>query len=225
MKEFCLLAILFVVIPGFAQQDTTETARALRRERAVEAIKILSTGALVVRLPSDSKKIQALKDIIAQGGSGSRRAQRLLDQTIKENREFNLQLMEAFEANYKLSKVYWLHDTAVSRLNAGEIRGFLLNKELKVDPDIVIKSKEWLTLKIDYTDPAISTRVKALILADQQWNNLEPPFPWAFMLHKTSLVLNLVLDPYKAKLRNISKITKKMNKELIRWQYTALKNE
>lgn len=224
IKEFCLLALLFAFVPGFAQQDTTETGR-LRRERASMAIKTLDRGVLVVRLSSESKKIQTLKDIIEEGGSNASRAQRLLEQTIKENREINLKLMESFETYYKFSKVYWLYDTTVSRLNAGEIRGFLLNKSLEADPDIVIESKEWLTAWIDYTNPANTTRVKALIFGDQQWEILAPPFPWALMLYKPGFVINDLVNPHKSLLRNIPRVVKEANKDLIRWHFTVSKRE
>lgn len=219
MKLICSLTFLIFLCVNVirAQEETgpVNSPKEARKERAYAAIQNLKEGVLVVRLQSNARKIKALEALTKDPDNAkAKRAQKLLEQTIAETGSDNRAIREAFLGNYNFSKVQWMYDTATTLLANGATSGFLLNDSLEVDPSIQLASPAFLTLRIGYTDPSVTTGAESLIFTDQRLEDLADPFPYSFLFNPVNFALNKILDPQKAFQANIRKQVARINKKL-----------
>lgn len=216
---------LFCVNLIHAQTDAGQgnPTREARKERAYAAIQNLKEGVLVVRLQSNARKIKALEALTTDSDNAkATRAKKLLEQTIAETRSNNRAIQAAFRENYTFSKVQWMYDTEVTMLANGATSGFLLDDSLEVDQAIQLASPAFLTLRIGYTDPSVTTGAESMIFTDQRLEDLTDPFPYAFILNPVNFALNKILDPQKAFQNNIRKQVARINKKLKQYYKSSI---
>lgn len=160
-----------------------------RRRRMVVAgwqINQLKSGALVVRLKTSKKLIDALR---AKGETV------LADQKQLEQDAININTMRAYIDNYTFSKVYFMYSNYSDSLLKGKRSNMFLDTTLAVDPKIVMNEKFYLIAERDYSYnssigfvPEDSARVQIekgnaikevpIVIKNKYGHQLKGPFPY-----------------------------------------------
>ncbi len=166
--------------------DTSFTRPATNRYTAAEEIRALKHGALVVRLKTNDKSIEAYR----RAGKNE-----LADKIVAERLALNQKISEAFRYYFKFCKVYFIYAKSTEALLKHEPNIFL-NENLK--PDSSIKLTENYFLIAEYgstvtnertdeyhysgvynTEPSTSTASNsALVIMDTTLTQLREPFPY-----------------------------------------------
>jgi hypothetical protein len=146
----------------------------------------LKQGALVVRLKTNQKLIEALK----QQGNVELAAQKSLEQ-----QAINLNTIRAYVYNYTFSKIYFIYSNSSDSLLRGARSNIFLDTNLKVDPKIVMSEKFYLLAERDYVYnssigfvPEDSARVQIeqgnsvkevpIVIKNKYGHQLKGPFPY-----------------------------------------------
>lgn len=182
-----LLILLLVYTPPLLSQEGrgsfADTTVAF--VRAVEAINGLHKGALIVTIPTESKKIKELDRLLA--------GEKLKEKTrahLEKRREriissvdsMRLALTNLFTTYYNYSALYFLPDTALATFVSGEREGIFM--DYRGMPEVSIKMEElyYVISRIGRTSLSESTGVQALIFQDMESRDLAPPFPYFIRL-------------------------------------------
>ena len=185
---------------------------------AKQAIKDLKNdGALVLRLKTKRNKIEKLNDLLARPDLEEKDKKKLakeLKTTIEERDKYNYELSKAFSTIYKFSAVYFMHDTSSVALKNGEKSDFLLDKDLNIDPNIVITQDSFFVAYTGTLDATNSTGMEALIIMNSQLEVLPSPFPYYVRANHFGRVLGKLFAPKKAVKRDAEKIVTKLEKNL-----------
>lgn len=189
-----------------------------------ERIKKLRNGAMLVRLKTKRRSIEALE-------SKQRHSQ--ADQVRQKVRMDNLELTRAFDSSFDFCPVYFFYSDDSEHVLNGQLDSVnFLNKELEFDPEIRVNSDYFLIAELalleqekfkrdnvpsgaennhNYRNEAkhyggANMRFHALILKDSEFNQLTGPFPYysrtlnSFFLKKKMTevvkVLNQKLSKY-----------------------------
>jgi hypothetical protein len=147
-------------------------------EKAIQQLK--EKGILVVRLPSKSKKIEAIDAEIKQFENDAKyvaRLEKMKYKTQVDLQKFNERVSGALNAFYDFSEIYYMYDTAVVSLVNGKRSGFLLDKNLVKQPNLTLKDKHFLILKCEKLSNSPGASINGFVVADEQNENLEYPFP------------------------------------------------
>jgi len=181
-----LLLLVFLRCAVVYGQDSLFNAVPTNQYLAAEEIKGLKHGALVVRLKTSDKSVDAYR----------KAGQEELAQKITAQREAeNLKIAEAFKYYFKFCKVYFIYAKNTEALLKGK-PGIFLNDALQ--PDTTIKLTESYFLIAEYgsytqnertddyhysgvykTEPSTSTAsTSALVILDTKLNQLQEPFPF-----------------------------------------------
>jgi hypothetical protein len=185
-NHFLTLLLLLNLSYANSQQDSLFSRQPNNRELAMEEIKSLKKGALIVRLKTSDKSVDAYR----------KAGQEELAQKITEQREAeNLKLVEAFKYYFKFCKVYFIYARNTDELLKRK-PGIFLNEKLR--PDTSIRLTENYFLIAEYgsytqnertddfhysgvykTEPSNSTAsTSALVILDTSLNQLQEPFPF-----------------------------------------------
>ncbi|HMQ60542.1 MAG TPA: hypothetical protein PKE06_07740 [Flavilitoribacter sp.] len=186
-------------------------------DRAKTAASALRNGALVVRLVSNQRKTEAFREMLANPelkDKEKNRIETLLRETESETREKNGLIMKIFKAEFKICPVFFMYDSDSRRLLQKETGGFFLNDNLETDPSITLANIPYLVLKFAYTDESTTSRAEAMIFMDDQLQDLEAPFPYAFPLSNAGLALTHLTSGNLAFEKHFRKRVAKLNKRL-----------
>ena len=173
MRAIHLFLVILFCIPLLlcTHPATGQEAPLLREERAAiarESIKALYGGTLIVRLPSYQTKIDGMKDILSSSGPDSpnrKRVEKLLEATLADRKEFNQNMMAAFEEVYGFSSAYFMLDTATAALKSGRLEGIFLNSSLDVDPTIQLDgAPPYFVLRFGSTSDMSTDGVEAMVI-------------------------------------------------------------
>lgn len=160
-----------------------------RKRRMVVAgwqINQLKSGALIVRLKTSKKLIDALR---AKGENV------LADQKQLEQDAININTMRAYINNYTFSKVYFMYSNYSDSLLNGKRSNMFLDTTLTIDPKIVMNEKFYLIAERDYTYnssigfvPEDSARIQIekgnaikevpIVIKNKYSHQLKGPFPY-----------------------------------------------
>jgi len=182
----------------------------------------LRSGGLIVRLPSQRNKIEAMRAFRDTAQLNELSKQRLTTNISKleqETRESNLSLMRAFRQYYELTPVQFLYDTAVSHLLAGRLSGHFIDDSLRAIQDKSVPQDGFLSLRIGYTDPGDYSGAEAMILGDARWQDVQPPFPTAIAFNNASFFVGQWLNPSTASHRRYQKAIERLSKKLYAAMY------
>lgn len=213
---FNLILAFFVFNLANAQNETKQIAI----ERAETAIRTLADGVLVVRLESNQKKINKLKEVLVQkdlSAKNRKNLQRQLEETLAETKERNTLLMNSFAENYRFSEVYFMYDYDSEKLVAGEQQGYFLNKDLTINTDLSLADNKFLTLRFGTTDLATTSGIEGMIVTDSELKDLNTPFPYAYREGGFMLVFDKIFDSEGAAQRNFPRMVEKLDKKLKRY--------
>ena len=211
---FLMMFLLFSTNLSFSQEEETLSNKE-RKAEALEQIKKLHSGTLVVRLPSNAKKIAALQGLIDRGKlkkKAQRRTVEKLETTKKSTRSFNLTMMQALKENYHFSELLFIYDTASVALKNGQYEGIFLNDSLAIDPDIELKNDTFLGLRFGNTKSEDGQSIDAMVVMNRQLKDLSPPFPYYVRMNNIFAILGTFL-PEQSKV-SIVKATQKLNARL-----------
>ena len=215
-----ILCIL-IGLSGTLCAQTAEDPQSL----ATDYSTALRSGGLIVRLPSQRNKIEAMRAFRDTAQLAELTKQRLtanIHQLEQETRENNLSLIRAFREYYELTPVQFLYDTAVGHLLAGRLQGHFVDDSLRAIPEKSVPEADFLSLRIGYTDPGDYSGAEALILGDARWKDVQPPFPTAVAFNNASFFLGQWLNPSTASHRRhqkaIDRLSKKLYAAMYRWR-------
>ena len=211
---FSILIILLFFAPTMEAQIIKGKSNKLRAKQAIIA---LHEGALVVRLKTKRNKIEKLQESLASDQLSEKDRKRLtkeLQSTIEENEKYNTELIAAFNNNYKFSAVYFMYDTSSVTLKIGGKSGFLLNKELKVDPQITITQDSFFVVYNGELDATNSPGIEALIVMDSRFEVLPSPFPYYVKSNSFWLMLGRIFSSKNAVKRDVTKVVTELDHEL-----------
>ena len=176
----CLVAV-FISGPSFGQDGGT-----VQPISPNEAIGILKNGTLVVRLSTNTRKIEALEKLAATTTKEKDRLrfQTMLEKTRLDTRNQNLWLMEAFQANYSFSKLLFMPDTAATDLKSGVRQGIFLNGDLQTDPSLALEG-DFLVAYYGANTSDQYTNNEGITVLDKNFQPVKYPFP--FFTGRTSI--------------------------------------
>jgi hypothetical protein len=196
----------------------------LREKQAIAAISDLHLGTLVVRLPSQRAKLEAMQAVMntpTTSGPARRRLEAQILQIEAENRNYCLAVMAAFQAQYNFSKVLFIFDYDTEALQNGQHSGIFLNRSLEVSPGIaLLDTTSWYFLRFGTTG---ESGVDAMIISDKRLRDLEKPFPFYQRLNDFTSFLNGLLffvNPNRQE-EDLLRVVEKLNKKLHRYRERA----
>lgn len=163
----------------------------------------MKSSALLVRLQTKSKAIDALKE----RGLEARAAEIQAEQKVK-----NLKIAQAFKAEFDFCPVYFFYsDDSKHLLDQNWDKVSFLDSNLELDADIKFNGGTFYTaeftaidLRTDKSEGTPQLGFGGLIMKDSKFNQLEKPFPY--------YVRNFRSLPIR---RKPSKVVRKMNRLLI----------
>ncbi len=170
----------------YKDRQQFEKFRKRRMLIAAWQINQLKEGALVVRLKTNQKLIDALNK---QGKPTLAEEKRL------EQYAINLNTMRAYLANYTFSKIYFINSYSSDSLLNGTRTNIFLDTTLNVDPKIVMNEKFYLLAERDYAYnssigfvPEDSARIQTekgnavkevpIVIKNKYGHQLKGPFPY-----------------------------------------------
>lgn len=139
----------------------------------------LKDGGLVVLLPTKSKTIAAMEDLLTSGDLSKNRqlslAVRLEDikKDVIRDQEWIIELLDEY---YTVGDLYFIYDHDWPTIKDSTQAGYFLNHNLDYDSKISSPEK-FLILRKGTPDPAKYTVREAFILYDQDGQDLADPFP------------------------------------------------
>ncbi|MBR9922771.1 MAG: hypothetical protein GYB31_18220 [Bacteroidetes bacterium] len=219
-----LLTIFGVSTNAFAQVAQTDPAyRASDRQsdvaRAEAAMAVYPEAVLVVKLPSESKKIQVLQSRITQGSANTAEYKEMLEETKKDRDDFAFMLMSAFKDAYDFSEVLFVWDTTSFDAGSSKIKACFLDEYLQADPQQSLDTtKPHFFGYIGQTAADNSNGVNALIVCESNMEPLESPFPYCAPFDFGIDTIRAFLFKGVTEADLIRKAIGKWNKALYRYQ-------
>lgn len=153
------------------------------KQVAIDNIKNLRKGALLVRLKTRQNTIDAFEE---------RGYKKMAQQVKKEQRESNKKLMKAFKENFNFCQVYFFYSEDSENVLENNLEGIFLNDNLEKDASIIVKEEHIFTAEIGslITDPVVTYRdgtesnttsgmsESVLVIKDDDFEQLRRPFPY-----------------------------------------------
>lgn len=212
---FNILFIFFVFTTLHAQE--TVMSKEEQKARAKQEIQNLQTGKLIVRLESNAKKIQKLRDILKSKGLNQKEKKNLqkrLDETIAYTNRQNTLFIQAFQEFYNFSDILFTYDLHSEELLEGQQKGYFLDKDLKIDNSLSLGNGKFLTVRFGNADYASSNGAQGMIITDQKLKDLNRPFPYAVREGGFLYVFDKIFDKDEAAIRNIPRMVQRLNSNL-----------
>ncbi|HMQ46664.1 MAG TPA: hypothetical protein PKA00_03785 [Saprospiraceae bacterium] len=197
----------------FSQSLSKEAAWA----KAKEQIKELHEGTLIVRIPTQHKKIAALEELLQNKELSPANRKRLEDQletTRQEAQNFSLYVLEAFDTVYDFSKVLFMYDTDMAALQSSNPSGFFLNREGKADASIVLDQPNFYLLRFGFSTGEATSHTDAMIITDATITDLQKPFPYEVRLTDFISTVGRVLPAPEQEKKDIARAVAKLNRNL-----------
>lgn len=166
---------------------------------------------LIVRLPSQFKKIAALQatltdpELSAQSRS---RLQAQLEQVKEERQARNLATVAAFQQYFSAMPIYFVYDTTHHPLQT-----VYLNEQLEPTATGPI-GKQIIQLRFGRPRADAGNQAESMVLADSQLQDLQRPFPKPVTMTGLDFGINKLLAPEIAFEKLIEKRVKKLNRKL-----------
>ncbi len=137
------------------------------KDVAVEQVKALHAGVLLVRLPTRTRSEEALRLL--------RRDDRADSMAAQVHREHD-QIVAAFERHFDFCPVYYFYGTCSDTLRNGWARQCLRNADLLPDTTVHLHEGYWFVAEFSSTEGAIG--MNTLVVRDDHFVPLRRPFPY-----------------------------------------------
>lgn len=217
MKAFLLLLTFSFLYSTQVLSQAAKIEHDARVEMAEAAVSALKSGGLIVRLPTNAKKIAGMQEVLSRdelSPNNRGRLQERLDETIAHTRTHNLLLIQLLSEQYQLGPLYFIPDTAYTLLQAKNSHGFFYNEQLELDPEIIQPSGDILIMRIGFTDASETARAEAFILSNSSQEDLIAPFPGAVTFDNVGFLFNKMLAPEIAERRRLEGAVKRLVRKL-----------
>ncbi|MEN0003751.1 MAG: hypothetical protein AAF798_06395 [Bacteroidota bacterium] len=214
------LLLSLAATPMLGQEQDSLSAKEKRRELARVQINELKAGTLVVRIPSDARKIYATQKLLESetlSESARERLENQLAETTEESNERANAIMAAFRNEFNFTKVFFMYDYSMKPLLAGEREGLFLAEAQKVDPDLRLGEQPFFVLRLGKAELQGEGRLDALVFMDAEGKDLYKPFPYYLKLNTVTYLIDQLFYPSKAFAKNILARVKKLNARLYRF--------
>lgn len=218
MRTYLLTIALLVVMGNSIHAQTREALEAEREEQARLIAATLIGEGLVVYVPTDTRKIAAMQDLIDNGDLTEANRSRLkerLSSTIAETKAQAKHIQAAFKEYYEIGPVYFLPDTSLVKLNQGQRSGLAYNANLEIDPSITLPNN-FVLVRAGYLDPATTTGAEGLILTDSAGRPLVKPFPSGVAFNNLGYLFNSILAKEIADRKRWEAVVKSLNRRFWR---------
>jgi len=218
MKNLILFVLFTIAINSFAQL-TPKTNEFTRWEKAdtKAAIKSIKEGALLIQLATHSKKINKMREVLANPETSQAIKLRLEEKIKKieeETVENNKILVKNLYEKYSFSKFYVFYDNALDKIEKKNLKGIFLNENLEVDPTIELVEESFCLMREGETAQGVENdrnSLEAYIILNQDGKMLDRPFPYYFRINTLKYTFNSILDKKNAKTRQYRDLVQKMN--------------
>lgn len=219
MKYFITLCLISTVcFTSFAQNREAEKAERLEKAKLTAAT--LENEGLIVRIPTNARKIAGMREVLVDGKLSEVNRGRLKERlatTIAETEQQAKLITKIFRETYNIGPVYFIPDTALVLLKEEQASGYFYNENLEIDPEITLPD-DFVLLRIGYVDVATGSGAEALILTYSDLLPLQPPFPDAVTFNNMGYLFNKMLAPDIAERKRFEAVINKLTKRL----HTAL---
>lgn len=220
MHKKVQLIITFLLISGVFFTATLVAQDLPAKDRkviAVQAIKELKDGTMILRLKSKNNKITKLNELLAAPTLNDVNRLKIteeLEETIAERDNYNQTLIDAFDKYYSFSKLYLMYDTASISLKNGVRSGIFLDKSLNPDPTIEIPEGPFYLVRTGTTDSSSTTGVAAIVIMDRHLKDMLRPFPYYVRTNDLGRIFTRIFNHNKLVKRDASKVVQKLEKNL-----------
>jgi hypothetical protein len=214
------ILIVSLVIIGTLQAVEAQGNRTMKspdRVQSEQAIQQLKEGVLIIKLISDRKKIDVLKQQI-KANPNDRKTQKELTRTIEHRNDFNQNLINGIKMEYSFSQVYYMYDYYASKLVQGVRTGIFLDDQLQ-PIDINLKDKSIFVLG---EGKAGESGIQAFIVHSDNMKPLAKPFPYYFKRNDFFKVFFSIFDSKSSKYRNLGKMARDMNRSFENFYKSSL---
>ncbi len=172
-------------------------------------IEELKDGVLVVRLKSNNRKINALKESLAKTPNPN--LERQLVTAELEAFHTAKAMMQAFEQAYQFSEVLFMHDTATTALKNEQYERIFLDKDLKPTVEADLSNRFFCVL----VEGKSVSGAEGYVVLDSQFEAIPRPFPNFVRRNNLGYLMNsFFADNSMANLKLYSRLAKKLNKRL-----------
>ena len=199
--------------------DTEERYSKAKWERAEAAITNLKEGVLLIRLSSERRKLEELDRRIANDKlnlKSRERLKRVKKEVIEDRDKTNQEFVEAFASQYDFSELFFFYDTASVSLKRGVQEGIFLDREMNLVSSMSLEGRPFLVLRSG-TLKESTTGLEALVLMDEDFEDLARPFPYYVRMRGLGHLLAKILSPGKVSRRSGKKLAEKLNERL--WEF------
>ncbi|WP_020537303.1 hypothetical protein [Lewinella cohaerens] len=196
MRHFLTLALVVSVFCTAFSQDR-QAEKAAQEALAEQVAFTLKMDGLIVEIPTNARKIAAMKEVLETGDLTAQNRSRLgvrLATTIEETEEQAALLVKIFGALYDLGPLYFMPDTALAILQKEQPSGYFYDAALKIDPSITLPD-DFVLLRMGYADAATGSGADAMLLTNRDLAPLQSPFPSAITFNNVGYLFNKLLAP------------------------------
>lgn len=165
---------------------------------------------LIVRLPSQEKKMTALQQTIADpslSDGARRRLEEQLAQTRSETAQRNRAIVRTFQEYFNAMPVFFVYDTTHQPQTAT-----FLNDQLQ--PVSASPGEQLIQLRFGRPQADAGNRPESMVLTDSRLRDLERPFPGPLVMGGLGYGLKKLLDPEAAFERVLQNRVIKLNRKL-----------
>jgi len=183
-------------------------------------IRSLHDGTLIVKLPTRTTKINAMQKLLDDPDLDSKQRARL-EKLIAINKEeaatFNRNMALAFDSTYSFSNVLLTYDYHYDKLKNGDLDGIFLNENLEEDASINPGSRPYFVLRFGSSKPEGSSGIDAMVVMDDQLEDLNDPFPYYQRLNDLAAFIGSILPAPEQDKRDAIRLVEKLDKKLYRF--------
>lgn len=166
---------------------------------------------LVVRLPSQAKKLKAMRATISNAELSESSRTRLQAQLERERMETKLRnqaIVEAFDRYFDVLPVVFVYDTTRNALQAD-----YLNEELQaIDSEAI--DAPIIQLRFGHPVAYAGSGAESMVLTDSQLRDLGTPFPKPVMMTGFGYGFNKLVAPEMAFEKLVEKRVKKLDRKM-----------
>ncbi|MDF1696325.1 MAG: hypothetical protein P1U56_10850 [Saprospiraceae bacterium] len=145
MNKKYLVILVILVLASCSRSfyfDTTENE--YNEAEAIEIIKGLKKGTLLVQLPCERRKLEVMKKVVAAEKDLDKKAikQKELDDYQMFLKNIQLEIINNFHTKYSFSKFAFIPDTLVKSFKNGVRNNLFVNSSLEIIDDVPIADDE-----------------------------------------------------------------------------------
>jgi hypothetical protein len=189
-----------------------------REIRAKAAVQLLHESALIVRLPSNNKKLEKLEQLAASGELEEKETQKYkkeADVLRLETQHMQRVWMDAFMQYYDFSRLYFLEDKDYRAFLSGKRNGIFMNEEGAKDPTIHFNQLNYLVAGFGNSQKSDQySGGTGIYIMDPRGNELDKPFPHYLTTRTHDQFIGIMMNDGSREQRNAEKIVQRLQKKL-----------